>query len=398
VKSSLHYSAFTDLDSFGINCREGADSAIEMPDCLCQAGSYIINRPNMKVLVLTKYDQLAASTRYRFSQFAPYLLANGVELELSPLLSDTYLEERFSRGKASPIHSLNAFIRRAKVVLSARKYDRVILYFEAFPYFPAFFEMILRFLKVPYIYDFDDAIFHQYDRHSNPFIRFLLRNKIRNVIRGASCVFAGNEYLAAYARQVNSNVSIFPTVVDTRRYLVVEKKSNSRSLVVGWIGSPSTAIYLKEQIPVLRDFCSKYGAKLVLIGSGPIEMPGIPVEIKDWSEDTEIAELQQFDVGIMPLPDTDWARGKCGFKLIQYMACGVPVIASPVGVNQAIVENGVNGYLASTPAEWFSALESLQSNEELRKTMGRAGRERIEARYSLQTVAPRMLKQIQGCE
>ena len=352
----------------------------------------------MKVLVLTKYDQLAASTRYRFSQFAPYLLENGVDLVLSPLLSDTYLEEKFSRGKASSLHSLSAFIRRAKVVLSARKYDRVILYFEAFPYFPSLFEIILRFLKVPYIYDFDDAIFHQYDRHSNPFIRFLFRNKIRNVIRGASCVFAGNEYLAAYARQVNPNVSVLPTVVDTRRYLVTEKKSNSRSLTVGWIGSPSTAIYLKEQIPVLKDFCSKYGVKLVLIGSGPIEMPGIPVEIKAWSEDTEIAELQQFDVGIMPLPDTDWARGKCGFKLIQYMACGVPVIASPVGVNQEIVENGVNGYLASTPAEWLSALESLQSSEELRKSMGRAGRERIEARYSLQTVAPRMLKQIQGCE
>jgi glycosyltransferase involved in cell wall biosynthesis len=209
------------------------------------------------------------------------------------------------------------------------------------------------------------------------------------VIRGASAVIAGNEYLARYAREANSNVTLIPTVVDVARYLpCTRKRGHDGRLVVGWIGSPSSAGYLLERIEALRRFCRNASARLVLVGSGPIELPGVPVEVRSWREDAEVAEIQRFDIGIMPIPDTPWARGKCGFKLIQYMACGVPVVASPVGANVRIVDDGQNGFLAGTDDQWVAALSTLAASSLRRQQFGMAGREKVVRRYSLDVAAP----------
>ncbi|MDD5120694.1 MAG: glycosyltransferase family 4 protein [Candidatus Omnitrophica bacterium] len=201
-------------------------------------------------------------------------------------------------------------------------------------------------------------------------------------------VVAGNLYLSSYAKKVNQNVSILPTVIDIERYPVKNYEFiGNKEFTIGWIGSQSTAVYLKPVLKILDRFCSEYKATVVLIGSGDIPGIGRNFRIHEWSENTEIEMLLGLDVGIMPLPDTFWARGKCGFKLIQYMACGLPVIASPVGVNSEIVENHINGFLAETDQQWYDSLIALYKNINLRKRMGEAGRSKVSSKYSLQAKA-----------
>ena len=344
----------------------------------------------MNVLVLSKYDQLAASTRYRFTQFFPSLRAAGVDVTLSPLLDDAYLAGRFGAGGSVVPSYAAAFARRLRAVLSARRYDLVWLYCEAFPYLPDWFEGMLRAMGVPYVYELDDAFFHQYDAHPNPLVRRLLGDKIRHVIRGARGVIAGNAYLAEYARAVQPNVWVVPTVVDTDRYVPVVSEPGARPFTVGWIGSPSTAPYLREVHGALRRFCATSGARVVAVGAGDLVLDGVPLVHRRWSEATEVAEIQGFDVGIMPLPDTPWARGKCAFKLVQYMACGVPVVASPVGMNASLVSHGFDGFHARDEDAWVSALAALRDDVTLRARMGAAGRRTIERGYSLAVTAPRL--------
>lgn len=221
----------------------------------------------------------------------------------------------------------------------------------------------------------------------------LLGNKIKKVVRGATEVFAGSPYLVEYAKQVNARVELLPTVVDLGIYRRTRKftQTRPRPFIVGWIGSPTTALSLKQIELALINFCRKHDAKVVLVGSGPVDLSGFPLEVRDWREDSEIDDILSFDVGIMPLADTTWSRGKCGFKLIQYMACGIPVIASPVGANLAIVTQGVEGFLPAGNDEWLESLENLQQNAELSSRMGAAGRTRVEKEYCLEVTAPKFV-------
>ena len=222
---------------------------------------------------------------------------------------------------------------------------------------------------------------------------FFFKNKISKVIQHAKAVLAGNEFLATYARKTNQNVFIVPTVVDPKRYTLRELPLNpKKKFTIGWIGSPSTSTYVKEIAAAIRRFCKQYDAELVLVGSGQIDLEGIPLQIKEWSEETELDELYSFDVGIMPLTDGVWTRGKCGFKLIQYMACGLPVVASPIGVNQDLVKQGISGFLASSEDEWFKAFENLYQSKVLRDKMGVSGRKTFEELFSLEVFNPIVAK------
>lgn len=341
-----------------------------------------------RILFLPKYAHNAASTRYRVMQYIPYLRSLNMECAVVPLLSEAYLKIKFETGKIRYIEILKGFLRRFWVILGAAKYDLVVIYCEALPYFPAFLEKSLRLRRIPYVFDFDDAIFHAYDQHKYWIVRRIFRRKISAVVGGARQVIAGNRYLARYAEALNSNVQIIPTVVDTSRY--PEKKHNlsaKNKFTIGWIGSPSTAVYLKAIEKILQEFSRDRDIRIILIGSGPINMPNLTLEIRQWAENTEIRDIHDFDVGIMPLPDTLWARGKCGFKLIQYMACGLPVIASCVGANKEIVDNNENGFLVESDEEWHNALAVLYKDINLRKSMGSAGRLKVIRQYSLQAVA-----------
>ena len=214
----------------------------------------------------------------------------------------------------------------------------------------------------------------------------VLSNKFDTVIAGAAAVTAGNQVLAGYAKQHNSNTGLLPTVVDTLRYLPARAGRNA-IFTVGWIGSPTTAVYLSELIEPLTDLAKEGAVRLVVIGGKAPAIPGVTVIELPWSEASEIELINSFDVGVMPLPDDDWARGKCAFKLIQYMACAVPVIASRVGANVDVVDAEC-GFLASNVQEWLAALRFLRDRQDRREKMGEAGRERIVQHYSLERNLP----------
>jgi glycosyltransferase involved in cell wall biosynthesis len=345
-------------------------------------------RSLLKVLFLPKYAQLGASARHRAYQYLPALKASGIRCSIQPLLSDRYLEELYASGRKSKRLLLLAFARRIATVLGAiiTRPDVVIIHIELLPYCPPLLELLLWLFRVRFIVDNDDALFHQYDDHPNRLVRFLVGGKIATVMRRSNLVIAGNQYIAEYARGAGARaVEVIPTVIDIDRYRVEGAEPAERpTFVVGWIGSPSTAKYVIGIASALRSAAQQHRLKLVMIGSGAIEMPGIDVEVHPWSEATEVAWINSFDVGIMPLPDNPWERGKCGFKLIQYMACAKPVIASPVGVNAELVEPGVNGLLASTPAEWQRAIDHLIDQPQTRAAMGRNGRALVEQRLCMQ--------------
>jgi len=350
----------------------------------------------MKVLLLSRYGPLGASSRVRSYQYLPYLKANGIDVTVSPLLGDDYLRQFYS-GKVNQLTARSSpYFQRVIELLKSRRFDLLWIEKELFPWLPSWSEMLIARLKIPYIVDYDDAIFHNYDTHSNMFIRKLLGNKIDVVMRNAAAVIAGNEYLASRAEKAGAiRVEYLPTVIDLERYAVNDNVENP-VFTIGWIGSPATVKYLEMIRPVLSEWDKKNNARLVIIGADSFELDGTRVEHRPWSQDIEVLDIQSFDVGIMPLSDNLWERGKCGYKLIQYMACGKPVIAYPVGVNSKIVEHGVNGFLAESKKEWLEALTVLRDDHGLRKKMGAAGRKIVERKYCLQVTAPKLMSIIQS--
>lgn len=349
----------------------------------------------MKVLILTKYDHQGASSRLRMFQYFPFLESAGFELSVVPLLSQWYLDYIYSSGNSKIRWNkfFQAFHSRLRHVLLSRKFDLVWVQGEIFPWLPAFAEKILNYRNIPYVVDYDDAIFHRYDRHPWPMVRRALGNKIDAVMSRSAMVIAGNEYIAERATQAGAtNIEILPTVVDCDRYQPKTDTRENNLFTVGWIGSPTTTPYLNLIAPALKALGSRNDVKLLLIGAGPITISGVAAEFHPWSEATEVDLLRHCDVGIMPLPDAPWERGKCGFKLIQYMACGLPVVASPVGINCRLVSSGENGFLASIPSEWEGVLNLLRGNFSFRQRMGAVGRTKVEREYSLQVHAPRLVQ------
>lgn len=345
----------------------------------------------MKVLLLSRYGQLGASSRVRFLQYLPHFLSQGIEVTVKPLLSDAYLHALY-KGGSRWREVLKGYMGRIFSLLVARRFDVVVIEKELFPFMPAIAERFLRLIGVPYVVDYDDALFHRYDCNSNFWVRLLLGKKIDVVMRHARAVVVGNNYLADRARNAGaSRIEVIPTVVDAKRYQP-KQKAGVKIPIVGWIGIPQTSRYLKPLLAVFERITREMPVRFVAVGANPEDFEGTPVEVWPWSEDSEVASIQQFDVGIMPLPDTPFERGKCGYKLIQYMACGLPVVASPVGVNTEIVSDGVNGYLADEPDQWHHALNLLLDNREFeRDTKGAAGRKKVEDWYSLEVQSSRFL-------
>lgn len=348
----------------------------------------------MRVLLLNRYSQLGASSRIRTYQYLPLLQASGIEVKTSALFDDEYIINLYAGKRVSRISLLKAFAVRLRAMTQKNKFDLIWVEKEMLPWLPGWMEKLLAGRGIPWIVDYDDAIFHSYDRHKRRIVRAMLGQKIDRLMAHSSLVIAGNEYLASRARYAGAeNVEILPSAVDLERYTssAVQDKSlidQDKVFSIGWMGSPATKNYLLVIRAALKEVCANDGVKLILVGSGNLELPDVQPEIRPWTEATEIEELRRFDAGIMPLADDDWSRGKCGYKLIQYMASSLPVIASPVGANKDIVEDGVNGILASSNNEWVSAIRTLKSDHELRKHMGINGRKRVEARYCLQRTGP----------
>jgi glycosyltransferase involved in cell wall biosynthesis len=351
----------------------------------------------VRILALTRYTRRGASSRLRFEQFVPALAREGIDVELSPLLDDAFLLRRYSGRGANAFAALGAYASRVRRLHARGGWDLIWLEKEALPWLPDLLERRLAPFDVPFVVDFDDAWFHRYDVHKNPIVRGLLGGKLDAIMRRAAVVCAGNEYIADRARQAGaSRIEILPTVVDASRYPVSRASRPGNPFVVGWIGTPLTAAYLREITGALAAASQRYPLRLRAVGAGPLAIAGVDVETLPWSERDEATTIGGFDVGVMPLPDSPWERGKCGYKLLQYMACGKPVVASPVGVNRAIVSEGGNGFLATDVPSWTRALVALHDDPARASSMGAAGRRLVERDYDLPGASARLASILRG--
>ena len=348
--------------------------------------------------MLPRYGRLGASSRLRMMQYLLWLESAGIEMTVEPLFSDAYVSglQRNSRKLGDVAQ---AYAGRVKALLGSRSFDLVWVEKEVLPWLPAWVEQALLPGRVPFVLDYDDAVFHYYDLHRNPLVKRLLGGKHRALMRGAALVVAGNQYLADFAWRAGARrVEVVPTVIDLYRYPAERRrlaKLDAEPPCVGWIGQRATASFLAPYKPLFERMSAAGQARFAAIGIDAQSL-GLPMDSIAWSEQTEVASIASFDIGIMPLVDEPFERGKCGYKLIQYMACGLPVVASPVGVNRQIVEHGVNGFLADTPEEWEYALQTLVADVGLRQRMGRAGRLKVEQQYCIQATGPRMAALLRG--
>ena len=343
----------------------------------------------MKVLLLCRYTRLGASSRVRFFQFIPGLRAYGIQVDASPLVDDDYLVRLYSgqRRRLTPIAT--EFGHRL-LRLARGGYDLVWVEKEAFPWLPAVAERALRVSGTPYVVDYDDATFHDYDLHPRWVVRRILGGKIAKVMQRAATVTVGNQYIFAYANGVNAKrVVMMPSVVDVNRYQAQERPDHGK-ILLGWIGTPKTERFLGQIEEALRSASAQVPLELIAIGARNPAIPGVSVVIKPWAEATEATELSGVDIGIMPLDESDYVRGKCGYKLIQYMAAGLPTIAYPSQANSSIVDNNRTGILARSQAEWIDAICRLARDRRLRRSLGAAGRAKVESQYSVQVMLPRL--------
>ena len=344
----------------------------------------------VRVLVLAPYPlDRAPSQRFRWEQYVDPLAHRGIYLEPSPFLDSQGMDVvHLPRAwRAKLFATLRGTQRRLSDAIRARSYDLVLVHRESFPVGPAWFERVLGWLGVPYAFDFDDAIYLPVASDANRRLAWLKSaGKAKRVAAGASLVVAGNEHLSGWAGTYASRVTVIPTTVDTERYHVCERPP-SEPLCVGWSGSPTTIVHLRLLESVLRTLQRDRGIRIRVIGDASYDMDGAVVTSTEWRAATEVKDLSTIDIGVMPMPDDEWSRGKCGLKALQYMALGIPAVLSPVGVNREIAEGGA-AMLASTEDEWLAALRALIDDEVLRVRMGEAGRARVEERYSVAVVTP----------
>ncbi len=360
----------------------------------------------MKIAMLTRFGALGANSRYRLLQYIPSFERAGHTVEVRPMLDDSYLRTLYASGQRSRWQVARGYLRRFAQLRGLGRYDIVLCDQEFFPYLPPMAERLAAGCCARLVVDYDDAAYCKYRRLP------VLRQRIPALMAKAEAVVVGNHSLESFAVRHSRNVHVIPTVVDVARYMVkqdmvkqdVAKQVHSAAEAVRlvWIGTPVTAEFLKPLAPVLAGLKLRYPyLGLRLIGAGEAIRQWLPfAEVLAWSESSEARLLAECDIGLMPLPDTEFTRGKCGLKLIQCMAAGLPVVGSPVGANCEIVHEGREGYLAAGPRQWFEALEQLIVSPGLRRELGRNAAAKVEQNYSLQRGAAAWLRIIDrsGCQ
>src|SRR5215213_6152115 len=354
----------------------------------------------MRVLALMPalYDT-SPGQRYRLEQWEPLLRERGVEITFAAFEDEELHAFLYKRGMMRKKLQLvtRGLGRRLSLVQKVKDYDLVYILREAALLGPPIFERLIAQRRVPIVFDFDDAIFVSYRSPSNGYLSYLkFASKTKTICRIASHVMIGNPYLAEYARQVNDRVTVIPTTIDTEKYQVPPPRNSSGPPVIGWTGSYSTVQHLDTLRGALKTLAERELFRLRVIGTPAYECPPIDVEAMPWRADTELKDLGGIDIGVMPLPDDKWSKGKCGLKALQFMALGIPTVCSPVGVNTDIIQDDRNGFIAATEDEWVDKLSRLLRSHELRQRLGQAGRATIEEKYSAITQTPRVYEIFQS--
>jgi glycosyltransferase involved in cell wall biosynthesis len=357
----------------------------------------------MKILILAPYPLgKAPSQRFRFEHFLKFIEENAIVWSFQSFVSDKGWQILYEKGNIASkiLAALSGFLRRWAILTRLSRYDYIFIHRELAPFGPPIFEwLIAKVFRKKIIYDFDDAIWLADQKNENPLWKMVKwRSKVASICKWSWKVTAGNNYLADYAKNHCDQVVLFPTVVDTAIHKQQTKPNtqypipNTQYPTIGWTGSHSTLFYLDGLLPVLQALEKVVDFEFVVIANRNPELPLKHFRFIPWNKDTEIEDLRLLDIGVMPLEDNEWAKGKCGFKLIQYLALGIPAVAAPVGVNDQIVLDGETGFLADNPETWKSKLLLLLQNPELRDKLGQAGRRLIEDQFSVKSQESRFLE------
>lgn len=349
----------------------------------------------MKVLALIPYPiDKGPSQRFRLEVFLPYTDSADIHFELEPFYSERAYGLLYAKGKVrSKAWSIFlSYLRRYSLLFKVHRYDAIYIQREIGPLgFPVMAWLLRYVFRTPYVYDFDDAIWlPNYSTNNARFHRLKMYRKTKYFVKWSSVCSAGNQFLADFALQFNPNVCILPTVVDTEQYhnpaLVRPEKNGDQSPVIGWTGTHSTMKYLESLFPIFRELEESYDFELLVISNAPPSEQLKSLRYIHWEQGSEIEDLMKMDLGVMPLDvhvEEAFSKGKCGFKLIQYLSLGIPALASDIGVNSQIIEHGKNGFLCPDPESWKERLEEFLKDPIKYKSMGARGRKTIEANFSV---------------
>lgn len=324
---------------------------------------------------------MGASSRVRTHQHINKYKKN-FNIYVNPLLDKKYLEAKYSKNHIPFLSIIKLLTKRIYHIICSSKYDIVWIEKELFPWFPRVFECYLSSKNIKTVFDYDDAIHHIYDKNSNIFINKFFGKKIKRIMKKSTAVTVGNEYLANYAKNAGTRKVIYlPTCINTN-ILINKENTLPKKTIIGWIGTPYTFKYVIKYLPIFKKISYEQNVEFHFCGAGSSLSDNQTFVNVNWGIEVEISFLSKIDIGIMPLFDNYFERGKCGYKLLQYMSYSKPIIASPVGVNRRIVDHGHNGFLCVTINDWEMSLKKLIHSKKLRKSMGEKGREKVIREYS----------------
>ena len=330
------------------------------------------------------------SQRFRIEQWRQVLDEQGIKVRFAPYADHRLMSLLYQPGRVAQKFAgmVTGFVRQARSVSTAGRADAILIHRTACLAGPALLERVLTLWHKPILFDFDDAIFLRHTSGANwLFDRLKCPGKTATLCRLSSLVVAGNKYLAAYARKHNPRVVVVPTSIDTDLYAPLEREDRSGRVTIGWTGSATSLAYLETFAPVLRELLRRRDVAIRVQSNRRPSLPGVPVVWQPWSPDTEIQEIRRYDIGIKPMPDDPWARGKCPMKELQYMALGVPAVCSAVGTSIEVIRDGENGFLATNGDQWLEHLTRLVDDAALRRMIGLAGRQTVEEHYSTRKCA-----------
>lgn len=355
-------------------------------------GDRVKNTEKIRVCAFTLYPyDKVPHLRFRIEQWEPYLESEGIAVDYFPF-ADNALVNVLHKGRrlASKLKNLSfAYFRRFKHLFISSKYDLVLIHRASMIGGPAIIERLLYLMKRPIIFDFDDAIFLTNTSNENKLFGWAkFAGKTKTICRLSSVVTTGNAWLAKYASLYNENTYVVPTSIDTNFYKPISKnEAKGKRTVVGWTGSSTSQYHLEEFEPVLQKLLKARDVEIRIISNREPAFTNLPYVWKEWTAETEVKEISEIDIGIMPNPDDEWSKGKCALKALQYMSIGAPAVCSDIGANREVINHGKNGFLAKTTEDWLKYLKVLIDDAEKRRILGKAARESVVNNYSAEKCA-----------
>lgn len=356
----------------------------------------------MKVLFFTQSNEICAASRTRVYQYLPFLRSQGIKCRVVAMVTGLLYkgafilpENRIKKLLYVSFSLILNYIKSLQILALARYYNVIFIQRIVIPKAIACF---LKKINDNIVFDFDDAIYAIEGSKTyltNRLRTYRNRRYLPYMLSISKAVIVNNEYNKKFAEQFSKDIYIITSPIDTQRYRPDNEslpQKDREGVIIGWIGSATTTIYLDSLKDVFRTLSRKYKITLKLIGAANFDIPEVKIVKKKWHLNTEVSELQGFNIGIMPLPDDEWTRGKGGFKLLQYLSMGIPAVATPVGINTEIIKDGITGFLVNSEEEWIEKLSLLIENPELRQKIGMAGRRTVEERFSVKVNAPKYLQ------